>query len=72
MERAFRRWQRFTKDRKTRESTDPKIVMFEPEKACVFCDANGTDPELLVSYPEFPLSLTELWVYVQRARGEQS
>jgi hypothetical protein len=39
--------------------------MIEPEKPSVFFDSEAAEPELLVSLPSSPLSLPELWTYIQ-------
>jgi hypothetical protein len=46
--------------------------MVEPEKPCVFLDPEGAEPELLVSYPEKPRSLAELWTYVRSGLEENN
>ena len=46
--------------------------MLEPEKACVFCDQEALQPELLVSYPKKPIGLAELWGYLHSALEENT
>jgi hypothetical protein len=46
--------------------------MTDPEKACVFFDSAGAEPELLVSLPSSPRSLAELWTYIQCALEENT
>jgi hypothetical protein len=41
-------------------------------KPCVFFDSAGAERELLVSLPSSPLSLAELWTYIQCALEENT